>query len=372
MPSFDFSATLDRLREQASDRVEGLLNRSLMGGSSAGLGVDVGRRRVKIAQLKVESGQRVVSKLVDEPVSRHLTQQGVFSDPEGLADEIAQMLEAEDLQRARGCIMIGGQDVMIRTIKMPRMGREEALRALPNTQELPMKLSPEAFQFDLVILDPEASTNRMKVVVVAAKKEAVRARQEAALEAGLEVTAVDVDALALYNLFEHCHPEQVARGTVMVANIGYKGSFLIGINNGELVVARNLRVGGVKTLLDNISSGGMMNMDEAEQQLFGGKPSVIYPDAFGEWKSQVLTEIQRSLKYMARRATGGEDVRLYLCGGGALIQGINGAFSKQLNRDVKTFDPLNNISPTEDFEAGSGYSGTAHAISLGLALRETL
>lgn len=372
MPSFDdFSSIIDQARSQVSQRLGGLFEQSL-GGSRSGLGLDIGHRRIKIAKLEVQGKGRAVSQLIDEPVSTHLTRQGVFSDPEGLADEIAQILETKGLQRAEGCIMIGGQDVMIRTIKMDRMDKEQALRALPNTDHLPMKLSPQEFQFDLVILDPESSTNKMKTVVVAAKKNAVRLRQEAALEAGLHVQAVDVDALALYNLFEYCHPERVAQGTTMIANIGYHGAFLIGAHNGELLLARNLRTGGVEKLLQSISGGGMMSMDETEEQLFNGKPSVIYPDAFGNWKSKVLQEVQRSLEYMARRATGEQELKLFLCGGGALIPGINEDFAEQLNRQVQTFDPLQNLPSTEDFESGSGYAGTAHAISLGLALRQTL
>ncbi len=77
---------------------------------------------------------------------------------------------------------------------------------------------------------------------MAAKRELVETKSALLAEAGLDSVVVDVDAFALYNAFELNYPEAM-EGIVALINIGHEVTNVNLLQDGVLLLTRDLRIG---------------------------------------------------------------------------------------------------------------------------------
>jgi Tfp pilus assembly PilM family ATPase len=263
-------------------------------------------------------------------------------------------------------LLVGGADAYIRRFGMPRGPKLEALRQVPGHREFKMaNLDPEHTAFDLDIVDVAGSGAQMQVIAVAAKKEAIRQRQRVAVEAGLSIAAVDAEAFALFNLFEHCLPDRVGQ-PVTLLHIGSDRSLIVVADEGAPLVARPFD-SGVSGLVERLTTGGILPLDEAERTIAAGtNPDALHPAGFAEWIEQLAGEVQRTVA--SSRIPAGSD--LAICGPGALVGGIAQHLEQLTGTRTQVFDPLEFLPRTPNVVVSRRNEGALYALALGAAIRQ--
>jgi type IV pilus assembly protein PilM len=341
----------------------GMFNRAI-----TPVGVDIGTRRLKVAVLQAGEKTPRVTRLFETPLPKTMVTRDGIVDPSGLTDELVHFSETAKLNRVVATLVVGGQDVFIKRLTVQRMKKDELIRTLPTNAALKLPtINLDETKLDIEILDPTSQSVNMQAMVVAAKKEAIRVRQKVVIDAGWDLDGVDIDAFALFNIFEYCYPERVAARMTLL-HVGHESTLIVVAEGGAPMVCRQVDI-GIAKLIDNLISGGIVTADEAEKSLFSGaNPAAIYPDGVNAWAEELMEEVRRSAS--AVRGTPETGPR-YLSGGGALIEGVAGTLQEQSEGGTVTvFDPLAVLPRSDALVTSREHEGALYAIALGLVIRQ--
>jgi type IV pilus assembly protein PilM len=134
------------------------------------------------------------------PLDAGVAREGEVSDPEALA---AVLREAFADYRLPKSVRMGiaSQRVVVRTLLMPRIEKQEEIDAAVRFQaadSIPMPLEHAVLDWELAEPSPETiEQGQMEVVVVAARREAVSGMAQAIHAAGLKPVGIDVAAFGM-------------------------------------------------------------------------------------------------------------------------------------------------------------------------------
>jgi type IV pilus assembly protein PilM len=339
--------------------------------SRPAVGIDLGSRRIKAAMLEERAGALVLTRLVDEAIPGAFIAGSDVLDPEGLSEELRRIAGDYGLSRSEAVIMVGGENVIVKRLQVPRSPRDQAWRQLPANPLFVKMLpgDPQNLHYDLDVLDPDGRDLHMNVLVAIAKKDAIRLRQKVVVDAGMSVRAVDVDAFALFNVAKHCMPAALERAAIL--NIGHEASLLLVIEDGQPVLARHLPV-GLSQLVEHFGHSSLLPIDEMEKILFHGNAVSMHPEAFNVWIKSLASEFQLSVGQFTRGR--GKSLDVYVCGGGGRVESVPSLLQAAVGGKVSLFNPLDHFR-TDGAAQGVGggrgrkTEGATYAIAIGLALR---
>lgn len=308
------------------------------------VGVDVGSARLKVAVLDHSRGAPRLEKAGVLSLDGGREPSGAARRRRRVAGAIRSLFEEEGLPR-RGIVCgVGGRDVIVRLLRLDRRleGRRGALQCEAD-RHVPSDAG--AVQTDVQVLDPGGESPRMSVLLVAARRDAVRRRLETLQAAGLEARVVDAEALALHNCLEFNHPEAM-EGVVALACIGNRRSAINVVEDGAPVLARCVAFGtrGVRRALA-VEHG--MGEGLAEEVVRGRVRPLSVPVA-GTLRRQVrelARAVERTSSFLRDREAGPGVGALYVCGGGSRIPRLSSVLADRLGVEVFTVNPLQVLEP---------------------------
>jgi type IV pilus assembly protein PilM len=210
----------------------------------------------------------------------------------------------------------------------------------------------------------------MQVLLVAVKRELVDNRVSLLLDAGLSPAAIDVDAFALHNAFEHNYP-QAMRGIVALVNIGHETTNVNILEDGIPLLTRDIPFGSRRVRQDLQREKGL-TAEEAEdlvqgREQLGDLSSVVESSA-----DEVGVGIERASAFLMTRQDGAGLGGIYLSGGGARIPGMSDALSNRMNLQTDLVNPFEKmaVNPTASETVSLEEAAPMLLLPLGLALRK--
>jgi type IV pilus assembly protein PilM len=341
----------------------------LFGRKKTSVGLDIGSGFVKVVQVDHSGSQPEVKRVAMRPllpdsiVEGEIMDYGVVSDTvRGLFDELG--MGGEDVVTS-----VGGHDVIIKPIPMDRMKESDAREVIRWEAEQHVPFDINSVELDFQILDPEGEGMRMQVLLVAAKRELVDNKVSLLVDAGVSPSAIDVDAFALHNAFEHNYPEAMD-GIVALVNVGHEVTNVNLLENGVPILTRELSFGS-RRVREDLQRERQLTAEAAED-VVQGRESLDNLGAFIQTSAdEVAVGIERAAAFLMTRQSGEGVGRIYLSGGGARIPGMVEALGERMR--VETFL----VNPFERVPVASGASGAIvleeaapmFLLPLGLALR---
>ncbi len=297
--------------------------------SRSTVGLDIGSSEVRMLELEKKEGEFYVlnwgiSK-IEGDVSKAI-REAIYpvKSPPGRGAR----LKGEQFNRVN--ISLSGPNVIVRYIDLPKMTKEELSKSLQFEAEKYLPFKAEEIFFDWQVL--EQSTEKMKILLCAAKKDFAEKKIKIAEEAGLKVQLIDIDTLCLVNSFCFNNPSESK--TLCLLNIGTEITNLSIVREGMSYLARDIE--STTPVLERL-----------------------------------LNEIGRCFDFYESQY--GEEVKkIYLSGGAADLDSKK--FLKQkLNIEVDFWNPLKSIQPvlerTKGFEELEKRK-SEFTIAVGLAIRE--
>ncbi|UCB56566.1 MAG: type IV pilus assembly protein PilM [Candidatus Omnitrophota bacterium] len=316
------------------------------------IGLDIGKRRINMVKLTASAGG---PKLVDFASVALKSPQ----NREEKLEALKKIAQEKGISAHPVNIGVSGESVIVRYINLPKMSREELGQALAYEaqQYIPFKMEEVVLDYHILTPRVASSSNRMKVFLVAAKKQAIMEFVELIHEAGLEPNIIDVNIFSLINCFQVNGPQLKEEDVAALINLEFD-LVNIGILQGEMpFFSRDLSV-----LEDFLLLQQQQQQEENKEK---GLFETIKP-----LLTNLIREIRVSIDYYESEFERQVGV-VYISGEGAQIPGLLEFFKAELGREIKTWNPLEKLlgNSTGIDSAKLNEVSPTLAVGCGLALR---
>lgn len=326
------------------------------------IGIDIGSHSVKAASISTAEAKLKLLSFSIRPVGENIVR--------AIKDAHAEL----GFTKNKIVTSISGPAVIVRYVEMPSMTEEEMRSATRFEAEKIIPYNISEVELDSYKIE-DLSGNKMRVVIVAAKKDLIDTQLKMIYEAGLEPVLVDIDSFAVMKAFTSAGIDN--SNVCGLLNIGAKRTNLNIIKGKISYLSRDIAIGG-DDITKAVSEGLSISEVEAEKmkeeklsqflQLNDGQKKDI-EGPLGEVFSRLSDEVRLSFDFYENHYAGNV-AKIYISGGGSKPKIIEDLLKENLGRETLGWDPLANIEISDKLDPLMlDESKPQLAIAVGLALR---
>jgi type IV pilus assembly protein PilM len=365
------------------------------------VGLDIGSHAIKMIALRPAKGELPfelthfgVADLPEETIV-----DGAIVKEEPVIKTIMELFEQHKVKSPFVAASVSGNAVIVRRITLPRQDADALREALPYEAEEHIPFDIDDVDLDFAILEDDGESDRMDVVLVAAKRERVDEHVSVIEAAKRTATIMDIDAFAVQNAFEFSYPERQFED-VAILNLGSSVINMAVLEGGRPSFWRDIAIGmqqyvialqrqfmldafDAEEVLRRVSrnAAGAGSVDRSLADWSGeGEEGAELQDAatdprvqevIGQVSDRIIGEIRKTFDFYQAQAMRDHFDAVFLAGGGAHITDLATRLQERLGWPVERLDPLRRISVPDalfdpEYVKGSGPEVT---VALGLALR---
>lgn len=319
---------------------------ALFGRKKLTVGLDVGSGLVKAVVIDHSGPTPELAKVVITPLNDTAIVEGEVMDHGIVADAIRQTLAATGAKTKHVVAAVGGRDVIVKKIQMERVKEQQARELMRWEAEQHVPFDMDSVELDFQVLDPDGDGLDMSVLLVAAKRDLVEAKQALLVEAGTAPSVIDVDAFALHNAFETNYPEAQS-GTIALLNIGNEATNLNILDDGVPILTRDLAV-GTRRFREDLQREHGISAEEAEDLLRGYDRHPMLDGIVAMRGEEIAIGMERAATFLASSQRNFGAIRaVYACGGGSRVPGLLPWLSDRLRIPVQPANALAKIAVRE-------------------------
>jgi type IV pilus assembly protein PilM len=341
--------------------------------SKLAVGLDIGASSVKLVKLQRKPGGFALKSLALKELPLDAIAAEEIRDRDAVIFDIQNLVDQTDPKIKDVVISISGHGVITDKILMDRKSGNEAEQAIlfEAEQRSPFDVEDVTLDYHVIQTDPE--TNKMEVLLVAARNEFLKNYLDLILDAGLRPVMVDTDAFAILNAYEINYEIDPNRVTALI-DVGFDTTNITFIKDGLYHSTRDVS-NGIRLIFDAIGKEFRLNQEMASKALKGEMDGSIDQDMF---KATVFTsseELLAGLEVAISYFKSSSGVRqldwIVLSGGGALVPYFPELVQSKIGIPVEIFNPLRNIEYDPDMfmEYQPEKVAPLLAVSIGLAAR---
>ncbi len=340
-------------------------------GSKIGVGVDIGTSSIKVIELS-KSGRKYyidVLDIIDLPAG--VVTGGVIQDSASVAAYLKSSFSKLGISEKKVSIGIPCKHVIIKTIEMPKMKPNELESSIFYEAQRYITYDINEVSIDYFIIgDSPAEPGNDLIMIVAGKKDIIENQVEFVRQCGLNPNVVDVDCIALENMFNFNYPEEFDQLTAIV-KIGASETNVHVFQKGANLFRRDIPIGGIN-ITEEIAKKFQIEVNEAENIKTGnmGNRSEDFRTDYYIYLNMILTritsEIQRTIDYFAANNDKQYPKKVYLTGGSSKLTNIAEGIETKINIPVVYANSFRNVL----FKHGAlDDKSDFFSIAVGLALR---
>lgn len=285
------------------------------------IGVDVGSYAIKVAGLKASSKGYTIERLgsVYNPVGHVLpTEPARFRK---LAEAIRDLFSQQKLSTKGVAIALPESMAFTSVISMPYLSDAELASSIhwEAEQHIPVALDDVNLEYEILYRPKKGDLgDKMKVMLVAARKEIVAREVELFNLAGIEVVGMETTMLSTYRSLLPVFENTV--GGVMVCHIGALTTELLIVEDGSIVLTYSVATGGL-ALTRAIEKGLGLTPSQAEEykRAYGLDPRHLegkVRQALAPVTNLLVSEVRKALHFYQVAQTR-QPIRLMLVSGGS-------------------------------------------------------
>lgn len=338
------------------------------------VGLDVGANSIKIVVLEHANGGHVLKGLGVRELPPDCIVAEEIKDREQIVFEIQSLIDEVDPKIRDVVVSISGHGVLTDKITIDKKTGAEAEQAILFEAEQRAPFDVEDVTLDYHVIQVHEETEKMDVLLVAARNEFLHSYLDLIQAAGLRPVIVDTDAFAILNSYIVNYDTDPSRVTALV-------------NIGSDLTNCTFMVGGVYHSTRDVPSGGRL-VFEAVQREFRLSEELAHKAMRGDLEAQVDPDmLKATVVAAAEEMVGGMEVAfsyfrqladvpkidwIILSGGGALIPFLPEFVQAQMNIPIEIANPLRNIEydPEQFADVQPEKIAPLLAVSVGLAARK--
>lgn len=334
------------------------------GSRSSAAGLDIGNFSVKAVKLKGQNTPAVSALGMEEIKNGNIK------------EAVKAALTKAGIAERKVNIGISGKQTVVRCVVVPEMQDADFRNSLKYEAAKYIPFAANEVILDSVVLTHNIEANKMLVLIAAAKKDFIEQRLQLISDLGLEPSVLDIDSLALINIFNlskfqiKSAPDQPGHPAEILAllNIGSHLSNLSFLENGLLRFNRDIIFGG-DAITKKIGSALGIDFEKAEKiKLSPNAPQEVQA-VIEASLLDLVNELRLSFDYYESQ-TGKTAGRVYLSGGGACLSGIDRFLHKSMNIPFETWNSFIGLKLDGKLEQNLPQINAPYfAVALGLSLR---
>lgn len=304
------------------------------------IGIDIGSYSVKVLEAVFEHEKYKLSKFAVREFPPGLPDEHLLNIIKAIANE------SNFLTRDVHC-SLSGPNVTVRFINMPQMSQEDLRNSLKYEADKYIPFSIDEVIMDSCILGEAQEKAKMRVLLVAVKKEIVNKRLDLFRQLGYNVRLIDVDSFAIFNAFLTSEKNLDKEKSIALINLGHRYTNVI-VSKGDIpYFTRDIQIGGEE--IDKAISS-KFNIEEVQAAKLKSEPQ----DKAEEVKeivkavlNNLMDEIRLSFGYYENQYGRAID-QIYISGGLVGTAGLIHYFEENLGIVPESWDPF------RDFSLGGG------------------
>lgn len=354
------------------------------------LGLDIGTDSVKAVELINNKNGYELRNLIK--IDLPSTQENI--EKEAITAKLIKgLIDKYKVNTRRVVSAVKGESVIVRRIRMPLMGQRETNQAVrwQAEEHIPYSLEQVCLSFQVLernLMGEEGEY--MSVILVGVKKEAIRKHLQVLARAGVSPRIVDVDAVALFNVFQLSNPKD--KDKVALLEIGHSNTSIVILDRGYPFLIRDINWGGFH-LTQSVEKALKVSYEVAQEmkERYGidaeevGLSRSVNSENESEEKNRRLVdaairkamntlvkEIVHSFEYYTSQKEGTAITKVILSGGTSCLKNIDKFLSEELGLSVEIINPFTIITEkSAKFESEYLLKGSSlFTVGIGLALRK--
>lgn len=359
------------------------LLRKLSRGKARFAAVDIGFREIKVVEISIADGYPAVTAFGRLPTPTNALNDPV--DEEALVNALKEVVLNSDIQTREVIATIGGDKVITRHIKMPVMPAKELETAVRFEAErfIPIPVDELVVRYINLGEVKSGGEKNLHLLLAAVPTSFMCDYYRIFTRAGLVVTAIDLQSLALWRVFGGLKTSSAMEGTVGILDIGAAITQLLVVRDSVPQFTRTLPVGG-NLLTWSLAKYYGVDFEEAQRmkeeagELLSTKEAVVsvLPGAMQtdfslrDGLSGLVREIRRSLDYYAAQKNAATIERFIISGGTSKLKGFRDFFAEAMEAPAEFGNP--GVSGLPGVNTIAAPFDPAFAVVVGTALREVI
>jgi len=350
------------------------------------VGLDIGSHSIKVAEIAQGKRGRILKNFgliglpPDAIVEGSIKEMGVVSSA------MKTLFKNLRVKNKNVATSISGFSVIVKKIALSKR-RDSELEATiheESEQYIPFDINEVNIDFDILNKGSELAevgggegakkegSERMEVMLVAAKKDIIEDYVELIHLAGLNPRVLDVDAFALQNAFEISTGEPEC--SCSLVNVGAEELGINIIRNRGSLFTRDSSYGGMQ-ITKAIMAKFNVGFEEAEKMKLGGvsvdKEKRDLEEIFTSVVSEWVQEIKRALDFVASTYPEETIEKILVSGGSCRIPGFQEYLQLETDIPVEELNPFASLIVDEKrFDINYlRHMAPQAAVAVGLALR---
>jgi type IV pilus assembly protein PilM len=308
------------------------------------VGIDIGSSAIKLAELTISKSGATLDNFAVIPAPQQAITNGEITDSLLVSESIRSAFRENGFKNRTACVGLSGTAVIIKKISIPRVDPKKLREQVQYeaAQYLPFDVSQVTLEHH--VLSFTSSPENLDILVIAAQNEYIVNYINSVSQAGLKCGILDVNSLALANIFEINYGK--TSEPVALFNFGSNISNFLVLFQGEVIFSRDIPVGGFH-FTNEISKNMGITFDEAETLKISQSGDQEVPEETRTFMNialdYVTEEIRNSIDFYTATAQGHLITKAYYTGGASLTAGLIDHLVDVLKLPFEPFNPLMNL-----------------------------
>ena len=344
----------------------------ILGKKTNAFGLEIEDGSLKAFRLDKKGDEYEILAFGKKDIKKGLIEEGVVINAKELALEVRDLMnssEGRPIKCRQVILSIPETKAFIRTIKIPKMSREEAEEAVKWETEANIPIAVDMVYLDWQVI--RSGENQEEVLVVAVPKSVVDAYCDAMSQAGISPIAVEVDIIATIRSLTTAENN---REPILIVDIGAEKTSLAICKDQIPYFTSSIPLSG-KTFTDAIQKELGVSKEKAEEIKYKYGLGRMRQDdtlfkVYDPLLENLASEIDRSINFYSESINAGEKVEdIILSGGGSLMIELVDYLNEKVKKRVTLGNPFISLKIKKGSPAPSSDDILSYATSIGLALR---
>jgi type IV pilus assembly protein PilM len=228
----------------------------------------------------------------------------------------------------------------------------------------------EEVQLSYITIGFNQEKNAPRVLLVAAPKKVIEIYINIAMEAGLELIAIETESVAMgRGMFRSTNKKNL-----VMLDFGANSSDMSILSEGYLVFSQSIAIGS-DSLTQAIVNKFNFEYSRAEEfkRNYGVLDNVLEGKIYNVLSpiiESIIVEVRRGVEFYKNKTLAAAPTDYVLNGDGALLPGLGQYVSKSLGVNAMVANPWNGIAIDPKFKDIIAKSGPSYSVAIGLALKD--
>ena len=339
------------------------------------VGVDIGAHSIKVCELGGGLGKLKIDKFAVFNLSEAALIEDEVQKPAELTEAIVEALSRANIKSKVICLGMFGPNTMTKRLNVPEGTREEIEDHIMWEAEQYITFGADESQIDFHIIGDNEGGGK-DALVAAAKVEVVDSFTELLKPAKITVKVVDLNVIALSNVFEEIVEENIdeySQGTLLL-DFGAQSTKIVVYKRGGPIFTKEIPIGG-GLITEEIQRQMGVSYEEAEDLKTttdenGNLPEEIL-NIINTLVDQQVAEVRKNINFYVTQGSAEKVNYCFVTGGSSLLPGLIDKLSVVSGLPVERLDVLSKVK-VDERKLGQNLDQLA-AISptvIGLAMRK--